>query len=65
MDERFDEYDLMRSGFLCDCCNSTKDVLYTLEVNCAITLCSECIRQFYAMQTKKKPDQIIRFMKRK
>lgn len=65
MDEKYnDELDLLKCGYFCDCCSTSQDVLFTLQGNCPITLCSECIKQFHSMLTKKKPGQIIKFFKR-
>ncbi len=61
MNERYEEI-FGYNGTMCDCCGVTEpgQELHTLEGNCGITLCRECILQFYAMIDRRKKRNIIR-----
>ena len=51
--------DIFSYGYFCDCCGSSEAELHTLEMDCPITLCVQCIKRFYALLDAKTPGIII------
>ncbi len=59
MNKRFEE-EFWQDGIICDCCGmiGNGQELHTLEGNCPITLCRECILKFFCMIERKKKEVI-------
>lgn len=64
-DKRFTD-DVFSYGYFCDCCSSTDEEteLHTLDIDCPITLCAQCIKCFFALLNYKAPGRITKISKR-
>ena len=64
-DKRFID-DVFAYGYFCDCCSSIdKEVeLHTLDIDCLITLCAQCLKRFYVLLDHNTPGEIIKISDR-
>ncbi len=66
MKDNFNCDDYSDHGSFCDCCSATIEeaALHTLDIDCSITLCEQCIRRFYALLCSNTPGRIIKIPER-